>query len=669
MKIYKLWANNFRNIKGYNELEITGDIINLFIGETNGVGKSSWFFCLYYLLTGYVAGKTQDEYVNWDSNEMSCGVEFEYRGDNFKIECSYKISNGKTTGKAEKTVWINNEDFVGVTASNKKLKEYFETNLFIAATGLFQDAKTFTSSKDSERRDILKKVFNLDYTEEIKEIEKEEKLLSTNDITQKETLLTELKAKDFKLQQLFEHTYKKEEYDNSINNIEECNKKLILIESDIFNIEKNKKQKEEKEQQLFKKNQDLENIEKDIVKISLNISNIENYVEDCCELNSLQEKLSSIKLERIKQFDDSLLESERQKLSDLNSTIFTLKKELSDCKSGICPTCHKDFSIHDNEKTQKQIDTTQELINEKQKIIENLKNEKCLFEKAVNENNNKKRDIEIYTNKINSEKQKLENIKKNNEQSLISLNETKINKQNQKENIIIEIKSINNEISKIDIKNKDELEKTQTELKNVKITYEKIIKNYEEIENKNKLIIQQNKEKELNKIENEKLIIETQKQIDLLIIKKQQLTKIRQFLKNEFPSYVIDTMIESIQNDMNEFVSKVYHKDLNVEIKGNDDNIDVLYGTGSRKVDAVNASGAEKSLLALSYCYALNKFKDYCILFVDEIDSSLKEEAALKLAEMIDKVKNEYDFIGYVSHVNRVQDYFSIKEANIIEIK
>jgi len=142
----------------------------------------------------------------------------------------------------------------------------------------------------------------------------------------------------------------------------------------------------------------------------------------------------------------------------------------------------------------------------------------------------------------------------------------------------------------------------------------------------------------------------------------------RFFLKKEFPSYVISSMIKQIEIDMNEFISKVYYKDLDVEIIGTDDKISVLYGTGKEKVDCVNASGAEEKILSLSFCYSLNKLKHYDIIMLDEVDESLTENNAVALAEMIVSIQEDYDFIGIVSHINQVKDLYATAGANIIEV-
>ena len=79
-------------------------------------------------------------------------------------------------------------------------------------------------------------------------------------------------------------------------------------------------------------------------------------------------------------------------------------------------------------------------------------------------------------------------------------------------------------------------------------------------------------------------------------------------------------------------------------------------------------SGAEESLLALSYCYSLNKLKNFNLLLMDEVDSSFTQDASMELANMIQKIKDEYDFIGIISHVDVVKDYYEMNGANMIDV-
>jgi DNA repair exonuclease SbcCD ATPase subunit len=606
--------------------------------------------------------------VNWDSKDMSCGMEFEFKNHKFKVECSYKIGNEKTPGKADKTLWIDDEEFNGVSGCNKKLKEFFEPGLFIGATGLFQNAKNFTSVKDSERRDNLKKVFDIDYSEECRELEKEEKKLQDEELTVNENRLLVLKSKKFVVEQLLDLPLPDEEYATLKKELDELQSSLFDVKTKLASVNEVNTKKKNLETQLSNFEQKKLAQENKLVLEKENNKKLLSVTIDKSKLEEHTQALSNIKIERIKTFEENNLTSKQQQLANNNATIRTLQKKLQDCKDGKCPICEKPFSTHDTQTINDEIDTLQTSNTELKTSIDNLLAEKKQFEEAVRLNESKKRDKELLETKIKNEEARLtreEEINKSKlEQSNIAIKQLETN--------IVELNSnisnMQNELSSIVVYDTTEL---NSSIKNIetKIATNKLsIDNYVSIKNKNDLIQQQNKKTLEDEINTKQEIVDLQSKIDELAIKKQQLTKMRFFLKKEFPSYVISSMIEQIQDDMNDFISKVYYKDLDVEINGDDDKIEVLYGTGDRKIDAINASGAEESLLALSYCYSLNKLKGYNILFSDEVDSPLTEKAALDLAEMMEKIKEEYDFIMIISHVKAVQDYFAINGANVVEV-
>ena len=214
MKITKLAGSNFRTLKGKFDIPLNGETINLFYAENNGAGKTSALYAFLFLVADYSSGKTKDECVNWDSETMNLVTEFEHEGNTFKIEYDYN------KGKQNKTLTINDEEYSGISTCNKKLKEYFDPSLFIPSVFIEQNAKNFTSIKPSDRRDNLKKIFNLDYTQEIKEIEKEEKELQDKEISTVEKNLIIEKSKTFELKQLMTSPNTEEEYEEYKKNIE-----------------------------------------------------------------------------------------------------------------------------------------------------------------------------------------------------------------------------------------------------------------------------------------------------------------------------------------------------------------------------------------------------------------------------------------------------------------
>ena len=660
MKITKLAGSNFRTLKGKFEIPLNGETINLFYAENNGAGKTSALYAFLFLVADYSSGKTKDECVNWDSETMNLITEFEHEGNTFKIEYDYN------KGKQNKTLTINNEEYSGISTCNKKLKEYFDPSLFIPSVFIEQNAKNFTSIKPSDRRDNLKKIFNLDYTQEIKEIEKEEKELQDKEISTVEKNLIIEKSKTFELKQLMTSPNTEEECEEFKKNIEVLTNEIARLSNQVQDVEIQKQKKSNIEKRIKEEKQSLLNLKDKKQSLESKILELENFTIDNSLIIEYEEKINSIKLERVKQFNEEYLTTSKQTLANNNAEIKTLKKQLQDCKDGICPTCGKDFSSHDTESINKEIEVIQNLNIEVQKTIDELEEEKKAFENAVKLNESKKRDKELFQSKIESEQKRLDREKEINERDLLSCKEElkSINFSTIEETI----KTLEKELSSIVVQDVSECESQIEKNKTTKQSLMAICENFESIKNKNELIEQDNKKM----IEDEKIckqnIINLEKSLDELTIKKQQLNKMKSFLKKEFPSYVISSMVEQIEISMNEFISKVYYKDLDVEIIANDDTIDVMYGTGVRKVDAINASGAEESLLALSYCYSLNKLKNFNLLLMDEVDSSFTQDASMELANMIQKIKDEYDFIGLISHVDVVKDYYEMNGANMVNI-
>ena len=660
MKITKLGGKNFRTIKGNFEIPLNGETINLFYADNNGAGKTSALYLFLFLVANYISGKTIDEYINWDSDSMEAYTEFEFQSNKFKIE----YSNIK--GKANKTLFINEEEFSGITACNKKLKEYFDPSFFIPSVFIEQNAKNFTSIKPSDRRENLKKVFNIDFSNEVKEIEKEEKELQDKEISVIEKNLIIEKSKTFELKRLMTSPNTEEEYEEYKKNIEVLTNEIARLSNQIQDVETQKQKKSNVEKRIKEEKESLLNLKDKKQSLESKILKLENFTIDNSLIVEYEEKINSIKLERVKQFDEDELKTIKQNVANKNAEIKTLKKQLQDCKDGICPTCGKDFSSHDTESINKEIDLLQSQLGNLNETVKKLEEEKKTYEEAIKSNESKKRDKELFQSKIESEQKRLDREKEINERDLLTYKEEleSINFSTIEETIT----TLEKELSSIVVKDISECEIQIEENKKEKQTFTTVCENFESIKNKNELIEQDNKKT----IEDEKTckqnIINLEKSLDELTIKKQQLNKMKSFLKKEFPSYVISSMVEQIEISMNEFISKVYYKDLGVEIIANDDTIDVLYGTGVRKVDAINASGAEESLLALSYCYSLNKLKNFNLLLMDEVDSSFTQDASMELANMIQKIKDEYDFIGIISHVDVVKDYYEMNGANMISV-
>ena len=291
------------------------------------------------------------------------------------------------------------------------------------------------------------------------------------------------------------------------------------------------------EKRIKEEKQSLLNLKNKKQSFESKILELENFTIDNSLIIEYEEKINSIKLERVKQFNEESLTTAKQTFANKNAEIKTLKKQLQDCKDGICPTCGKDFSSHDTESINKEIDLLQSQLDDLNETVKKLEEEKNTYEEAIKSNESKKRDKELFQSKIESEQKRLDREKEINERDLLSCKEElkSINFSTIEETIA----TLEKELSSIVVQDISECETQIEENKKAKQSLMTICENFESIKNKNELIEQDNKKT----IEDEKIckqnIINLEKSLDELTIKKQQLNKMKSFLKKEFPSYVI----------------------------------------------------------------------------------------------------------------------------------
>ena len=148
MKITNFVIENFQSLKGKYEVPLNDDAnLNLVTGTNNGVGKSSIVHAFYFALCNNTTSNIE-EFLNWDSEEMSVHLEFEHNNDTYSIDYSY------SKGKSDKTLVINEgaaneEKFIRPASVNKKLKELFDPSIFLPATAIMKRERNFCKVTDS----------------------------------------------------------------------------------------------------------------------------------------------------------------------------------------------------------------------------------------------------------------------------------------------------------------------------------------------------------------------------------------------------------------------------------------------------------------------------------------------------------------------------------------
>ena len=435
LKLIKLSLKGFGCFKDEKIFEYD-DGINVIRAE-NGSGKTTQINAISILLLSEYEGSFAD-YMNRECNEFTISLEFMLNGKHLLETLTCKKGKSYTTTRNLKDIDGND------VANGEGVKEWLNERLPVSTSkyALFVRQNSdmdIIHCSDSERRDLFKKIQDLDYTKEIKtliepKIEQTKEKIIEND---KEIFALENKAyiaKDFVELPFTEDEYKLkksqmdkliaekslvEEKNNQLNDLKERKNKLeseinsIKVSSDSkkskidelksfdFNTEKEKIEKEFTNKKLESENkiklleEQRENLDKDINEKSINLEYEIKKIED--EGNELVKEIDSIRLMKLIKFDENSLVNARNTLSELKTKSSIAWKNAKQLANGVCPICgssctdkHAQFESEAKE-YDKQIaeseNTINDLLQKKADIDEKAKKNEELKERKNNLSN------------------------------------------------------------------------------------------------------------------------------------------------------------------------------------------------------------------------------------------------------------------------------------------
>lgn len=384
LKLIKLELEGFGCFKDKKEFLYESGV-NLVLAE-NGSGKTTQINAISILLLSEYEGGFAD-YMNRECNEFTISLEFVLNGKHLLETLTCKKGKSYTTTRNLKDIDGND------VANGEGVKEWLNENgnLPVATSkyALFVRQNSdmdIIHCSDSERRDLFKRIQDLDYTKEIKtlidpKIEQTKEKIIEND---KEIFALENKTYETKtLNDLpfDENTYalKKAKLENLIvekslleekkNQFVELKNRIVKIKDEVnsiessinlkkskidelksfdFDTEKEKIEKEFADKKLESENkiksleEQKENLDKDINEKSLNLECEIKKIED--EGDELVKEIDSIRLMKLIKFDEESLTKARNDLTELKKNLEYIENEikeneknLSIIKSGKCP--------------------------------------------------------------------------------------------------------------------------------------------------------------------------------------------------------------------------------------------------------------------------------------------------------------------------------------------
>lgn len=693
MFIKNVSMKNFGNVEN-QELSF-GNGLTLFSGN-NGQGKSTILKCLTLLLFNQTSGKLAD-YIRWGTEKFEISTEFSHLGKDYKVSFEY-------SEKLSRRVAVNlntNEEYLN-SAAISFLDDVLDFNRAKASIVSFENEIDLITTSPSERREYLKKIYDLNFKDELQTITSDNTEAKENSSTTSGEILA-LEAQTFEKMSLERLPFNEETFKEHKQTLSLAEKTLSMQEKELSQAEQAVKERENLEQKEKALKYDIqeqkEKIQKTDDKLEDEKINNESIVYMIDDLErAKKEKEDDVLLNLRELYDDNKELEETLKnnvLPDINFEQYKkdikfmeqkkygleleVKKLLEHTtifESGICPTCEQKIDsslLEENKKEIKEKETKienligsiseqEEILKIKQKEYDDVASiiKEAEQDLALNKEKEKtyKRLLEDFEKEfqqdVKSREANYKHAKEMSDRDLVSFAEELENLKkvlSMQENNLVETSEKLLKLPKEESISilKDEIKKSEETIE----TYKDRIKVYERVvvsnEEKKKFnALQEEKERERdNKIEEKKNELEEYKEKIAITESASKL------LSKEFPSFVISRMVKSLSFYINEFLAKVYPH-YEIEVVESRNSLRVLYGP--EKSDVKLASGFEQQVFSFAWKYALGKIQNYGLLILDEVDSAASEENSEKFYLTLAKMESYFEQIFIVTHKQDIKN-------------
>lgn len=490
-------------------------------------------------------------------------------------------------------------------------------------------------------------------------------------ISERENLIEDLQNKISKIDS--ERQFLKN-FDNLKTDIEnECKKAKQTLDEDYLELDKAlKKEKEDTKEKYISEEKNLNE-----------------------KVFQIEEEINTIKLVKLAKFDNESLEKIKEQLILLNTQKSQCLKNISYLEKGVCPVCGQtcEHKLEDYQKELASIDSEIAKLTEEKNEKEN---EKRLYEEKFEQNRQAKERKEILLSKLEVLRETIKNVQ-NQISNVDSLFQEKMvvleqKKERELQNILLKeekglqnLENMKNEYERLEKEEKQYLSQNAVDMKEVEdlenslesykdlqyvegeITEKKEIEEYNNILHSISIAQDYNLKLQEEKSKDSKELTKIKKEKENL--KKQQfdLESARNILLKDFPNFVIDQSVESIEYAMNQFIENIYYKPLDVSLRATKTSIKLEYGNGQRKLPANRLSGAESKLVSLSFINNFNKLLGLSCIILDEPDSAMDAERKKDLYSILLSMSDIYSQMIIITHSQDMTNYMMANtESNLI---
>jgi len=682
MKFTYIKLINFGNNKNF---EKTLDKPLLILSGDNGNGKSTVIKAIRLAVFDSYDGVLSD-YVNWEAKEFYIEIGFNHKAVDYKITIRYD-------GSTERKLEFGSETYSGDEAK-RKLKEILDPTLLKAAMLSLEQETDVVNAKPAERRDHLKKIYNLDFKQPLADIDAELKEHSLN-VAKLTSTVESLENKTY-----LEPTKPEKPFSEEVKATYE--KELASIQVNLADLKKQSEQAKsnrEQYQRLLDEQTSLTS-KKDSEKQSLDVQKaklaklpedeqnekiqLETQLKDCAQdrariegeigesIQQKQKELASTKssLKRVGVFDqDSYV--------TLKAEVTSLENKLSDLRNAtdVCPTCGQSINSPEHiAKRDEEIKTLSSTLEEKRKEYEQKTSAKKVYDEAVTHNQKVKDtcaelEKEITTLTADKEKHLLtcESNTKSVETAIGVLSEKYATEKLHVEELIQSIEKNINQIEENLAKNLSEAESLKGQISDIDYSseikkledevadYDAKLKSFADYESQvvfykdTMAKVDEQKKEDAKRLDE----IKTSLQEESATVKDREIEA--KLLKTDFPVYVISRVVKDLEKRMNEFLKKTYGGRYTVKMKDKGNALHIVYGPKDQ--DVALSSGYERSLFNLAFKISISRAIGNKCLVLDEADSAASPRNAKLFYEVLAQTVGTYfDQVILVSHKDEVKE-------------
>lgn len=653
----KLHLENFMIVDEL-DLEFENNQITAITGD-NGNGKSTIFYAIAYCLTGYRKGDTFKNYIKTGNNYSLIQLDAYYKGKPIKYDITI-TDNDKNPQSTKKVVTYN-----GVTYINSEYNAFMKAeNLeeLETVTFMFQGNSSLTSSRPSERANLLKRIFKSEFPEQVSSCKDniDKTKINTAELN---AIVEELKTHTFNPVSIFREA--------SDSYIEECKTKLqesINKINQIGNIDASEINACESKLTACQKqiNETTSKIQSDEISLESNKTRLKDCISklNSSEDNNLEEHIESKKKEIAQHaIDYDAQKKEHRRLKDELNLLEYKKKELEGqyeiSKTGVCHACGQPIEESHVTSLKTQLDQVDKDLSEVNKQISELN-----YDSSDMIGKNLKKELEgsekllLTIKQLRYEKTSLEEKISDTERNLSDRKNYLEILNTQKEELLKSKKEISKILPLLDekeslLKEKKSLEESISSANEVKI------KNIERREANRKL--------EEEKQACEKRITELSDKINTLTVENAQRKVLLDIFETQLPNYIVVKMCDKLSDFINITIQKVFPY-CKVKLLPSKSGVGFFYTTESSEDEYLPismASGAQEKILNLAYFVALAKLSGINCVFLDEIDASCSPNSA----------KEIYDFVGsldcfsqifFISHRDEAIEAVKAKNEKLV---